>query len=54
MRKALGAFAFLGLAELTEEGKDHAHMNESRWKPARTVSALQFPWTKNLASMGIE
>jgi hypothetical protein len=27
MRKALGAFASLGLAELTEEGRDHTHMN---------------------------
>ncbi|NDG93194.1 MAG: HU family DNA-binding protein [Gammaproteobacteria bacterium] len=54
MRKALGAFAFLGLAELTEEGKDHTHMNESRSKPARTVFALHFPWTANLAFMAIE
>ena len=54
MRKALGAFAFLGLAELTEGGRDYTHMNESRLKPAGTVSALHFPWTANLAFMAIE
>lgn len=54
MRKAQAAFAFLGLAELTEGGRDYTHMNESRLKPAGTVSTLHFPWTKNLASMGIE